>query len=64
VGGRLSDVELRQTVIASTRIMQADVAAAALFGRDAREVEYLQAAYARKMGEIEISKVPVRALSV
>ena len=33
VGGRLSDVELRQTVIASTSIMHADVAAAVLFGR-------------------------------
>ncbi len=57
VGGRLSDVELRQTVIASTQIMHADVAAAVLFGRDAREVEYLQAAFARKMGEIDIAKI-------
>ncbi len=64
VGGRLSDVEMRQTVIASTQIMHADVAAAALFGSDARGVEYLQAAYARKMGEIEISKVPLRMLSI
>ncbi|HEX7502559.1 MAG TPA: DUF362 domain-containing protein [Acidobacteriota bacterium] len=64
VGGRLSDVEMRQTVIASTQIMQADVAAAALFGSDARKLEYLQAAYARKMGEIEISKVPLKVLSI
>ncbi len=61
VGGRLSDVELRQTVIASTHIMNADVAAASLFGRDAREVEFLQAAYARKMGEIDIAKVPLKS---
>jgi uncharacterized protein (DUF362 family) len=64
VGGRLSDVELRQTVIASRDIMQADVAAAALFGRDAREVEYLQAAYVRKMGEIDIAKIAVKKLAV
>jgi len=64
VGGRLSDVELRQTVIASTHIMHADVAAAVLFGKDPREVEYLQAAHARNMGEIEISKVPLRTLSI
>jgi uncharacterized protein (DUF362 family) len=64
VGGRLSDVELRQTVIASTQIMHADVAAAAFFGSDAREVEFLQAAYARKMGEIEISKIPLRTFSI
>ena len=50
VGGRLSDVELRQTVIASTHIMHADVAAAALFGRDPREVEFLQAAYSQENG--------------
>jgi uncharacterized protein (DUF362 family) len=64
VGGRLSDVELRQTVIASTRIMDADVAAAAFFGKDAREIEFLQAAFARKMGEIDIAKIAVRKLTV
>ena len=64
VGGRLSDVEMRQTVIASASIMHADVAAAALFGRDAREVEFLQAAYARKMGEIEVAKVPLRTVAI
>jgi len=64
VGGRLSDVELRQTVFASTHIMHADVAAAALFGRDAREVEFLQAAFARKMGEIDIARVPLKSLAI
>ncbi|HOW44610.1 MAG TPA: DUF362 domain-containing protein [Candidatus Aminicenantes bacterium] len=62
VGGRLSDVEERRTVIASANIMHADVAAAALFGRDARQVESLQAASARRMGEIDIAKVPLRRL--
>ncbi len=64
VGGRLSDVELRQTVIASTHIMHADVVAATLFGRDAREVETLQAAHARKMGEIDIARVPLKNLAI
>ncbi len=64
VGGRLSDVELRQTVIASTHIMHTDVAAAALFGRDARDVEYLQAAYARKMGEIDIARIQLKNLAI
>lgn len=62
VGGRLSDVEERRTVIASANIMHADVAAAALFGRDARQVESLQAASARRLGEIDIAKVPLRRL--
>jgi uncharacterized protein (DUF362 family) len=64
VGGRLSDVELRQTVFASTHIMHADVAAATLFGRDAREVEFLQAAHARKMGEIDIARVQLKSLNI
>ena len=51
-------------MIATTQIMHADVAAAALFGRDAREVESLQAAFTRKMGEIDIAKIPVRKLSI
>lgn len=63
VGGRLSDVEERRTVIASASIQHADVAAAALFGRDAREVEFLQAGFARKLGEIDIAKVPLRSLT-
>lgn len=62
VGGRLSDVEERRTVIASANIMHADVAAAALFGRDARQVESLQAAAARRMGEIDIARLPLRRL--
>jgi uncharacterized protein (DUF362 family) len=64
VGGRLSDVELRKTVIASTRIMHADVAAAVLFGTDPRQVEFLQAAANRKMGEIEIARIPLKSLSI
>lgn len=63
VGGRLSDVEERRTVIASPQIMHADVAAAALFGRDARQIEFLQAAHARKMGEIDVAKIALKRLS-
>ncbi len=63
VGGRLSDVEERRTVIASPQIMHADVAAAALFGRDARQVDFLRAAQARKMGEIDIAKIALKSLS-
>ncbi|MCJ7525813.1 MAG: DUF362 domain-containing protein [Candidatus Aminicenantes bacterium] len=64
VGGRLSDVEMRKTVIVSTHIMHADVTAAVLFGKDPREVEFLQAAHAKKMGEIDITKIPVKSLTV
>jgi uncharacterized protein (DUF362 family) len=64
VGGRLSDVELRRTVIASTNIMHADVAATVLFNRDPRHMEFLQAAYSRKMGEIEMARIPVKSISI
>lgn len=62
IGGRLSDVEERRTVIASASVMHADVAAAALFGRDARQVEFLQAARERKMGEIDLAKIPLKRI--
>jgi uncharacterized protein (DUF362 family) len=64
VGGRLSDVELRKTVIASTHIMHADVAATVLFGNDPRQMEFLQAAFNRKMGEIEMARIPFKSLAV
>ena len=64
VGGRLSDVELRRTVIASTHIMHAEVAAVVLFGKDPRQMEFLQAAFNRKMGEIEMAKIPFKSLTI
>jgi uncharacterized protein (DUF362 family) len=64
IGGRLSDVELRKTVIASTHIMHADVAAAVLFGKDPRQVEFLTSAFNKKMGEIEMAKIPFKSLSI
>jgi uncharacterized protein (DUF362 family) len=64
VGGRLEDVEERRTVIASTSIMHADVAAASLFGRDPGQIEFLRAAFARKMGEIDLARVPLEVIAV
>ncbi|HSQ35727.1 MAG TPA: DUF362 domain-containing protein [Candidatus Binatia bacterium] len=64
VGGRLSDVELRRTVIASTHIMHADVTATVLFNRDPRHIEFLQAAHSRNMGEIDPAKIAVKAVSI
>jgi uncharacterized protein (DUF362 family) len=64
VGGRLSDVELRRTVIASTHIMHADVAATTLFGMEPRQLEFLQAGYDLKMGEIESARIPLKTISL
>ena len=63
VGGRLSDVELKKTIIASADIFHADVVAADLFGIDPRQVEFLQAGFSRKMGEIDIAKIQLKALT-
>lgn len=57
VGGRVSDVETRRTVIASANLMEADVAAAHLFGIEPSEVTFLDIAGKRGMGEIDFSKL-------
>jgi len=61
-GGRLSDVELKKTVIASANIMEADVVAADLFGKPPHEVPFIQAAFARKMGNIDLSKINIKTV--
>jgi len=57
VGGRVSDVETRRTVIASANVMEADVAATQLFGLEPGEVTFLDIAHQRGMGEIDFSKL-------
>jgi uncharacterized protein (DUF362 family) len=64
VGGRLSDVEFKKTVIVSTNVMHADVAAAVLFGLNPRELEFLQAGFERKMGEIDPAKIATRSVTI
>ncbi len=63
-GGRLSDVELKKTVIASSNIMEADVIAADLFGISPQQVPFLQAAFERNMGNIDITKINLKAVKV
>lgn len=62
-GGRLSDVELKKTVIASTNIMEADVVAADLFGKPPSEVPSIQAAFARKMGSMDLTKINIKTVT-
>jgi uncharacterized protein (DUF362 family) len=64
VGGRVSDVEFKKTIIASSDIMRADVLAAALFGAVPAEIEFLQAAADRGMGPLDPSRIAVKAVSV
>src|SRR4030066_38520 len=51
VGGRLSDVEMRKTVIASTHIMHADVTAGGLFVPEPPGEEKLPAGHPPKKEE-------------
>jgi uncharacterized protein (DUF362 family) len=59
-GGRVSDVEFRKTVIASSNIMEADVVAADLFGMDPMRLEFIQSAAEKKMGNPDIKKINVK----
>lgn len=62
-GGRLSDVELKKTVIASANIMEADVAAADLYGKAPSTVPSIQAAFNRKIGNIELAKINLKTIN-
>lgn len=64
VGGRLSDVELKKTVIASANIMEADVVSADVFGADPKKYEFLQAAEERKMGTTDLKKIQIRSVTI
>jgi len=66
VGGRLSDVELRKTVIASTNIMEADIAAVNTFGADVDPMsfDFVRAASERGLGSTDITKINLKNLTV
>lgn len=64
VGGRISDVELKKTVIASTNIMETDVVAADVFGKKPEEIPFIKFAYEKKMGNIDISKINLKNFAV
>jgi len=56
-GGRLEDVEVRNTLIASPQIATADAFAATLFGYQPQEIETIVAGYKRGLGEIDLGRV-------
>lgn len=66
VGGRLSDVELKKTVIASTGIMEADVTAINVFGQDIDPMRYdfMRAASERGLGTTDITKINLKDLTI
>jgi len=62
-GGRLSDVVMKKTVIASASIMGADAVAADLFGMPPAQLPSLQAAFARGMGDLDLSKIAIKTFT-
>ena len=64
VGGRLSDVELKKTVIASANIMEADVVACDVFGKPPQEVPFIKAAFERKMGNMDLTKINLKTVKI
>jgi len=56
-GGRLEDVEVRNTLIASPQVVTADAYAATLFGYLPQQIETILAGYKRGLGEIDLSRV-------
>ncbi len=56
-GGRLEDVEVRNTLIASPQIATADAYAATLFGFQPHQIETIVAGHQRGLGEIDLNRV-------
>ena len=64
VGGRLSDVELKKTIICSKNIFEADVVAVDLFGKSVDEIDFIGAGFRRGMGQKEISKINLKTMKI
>ncbi len=64
VGGKLSDVEIKKTVICSENIFEADVVAVDLFGKSIDEVPFIDAGFRRGMGHKDISKINLRTAKI
>jgi len=58
-GGRVSDTELRKTVIAGTDPVAVDAFGASLFAVEPRELPYLAMAQERGLGELDLGKVRI-----
>ncbi|MBN2264185.1 MAG: DUF362 domain-containing protein [Candidatus Aminicenantes bacterium] len=63
-GGRVSDTELKKTVIAGTDPLAVDAMGASLFGVEPRELPYLAMAKERGLGEFDLGKVRVETRKI
>jgi len=63
-GGRLSDVKIADTVIASADPVAADAYASTLFGLEPEDIDSTVAAYKMGLGEMDLEKVKITVLDV
>jgi len=63
-GGRLEDVQRRDTVIASADVVAADTVAATLFGLTASDIPYLQLAHDHGLGVADLGRIRLQKLKV
>lgn len=64
VGGRLSDVEMKKTVICSRNIFEGDVVAVDLFGKNIEEIPFIEAAFKRGMGKKDLNKINLKSMKI
>jgi uncharacterized protein (DUF362 family) len=61
-GGKLEDVRSLETVIASSDVVAADAVAAALFGKGAKDLKYLQLAHAQGLGVADLDRIRLKTV--
>ena len=64
VGGNINDVEHKNTIIAGTDQVAVDALGASLFGIEANTLGYLQEAYKRGFGEIDLNNVIIKKVAL
>ncbi len=63
-GGRVEDVKIADTVIATTDPVAADAYATTLFGLQPEEIDSTVAAYKMGLGEIDVQRMQIRTVQV
>ena len=61
-GGRLEDVRVLKTIIASSDVVAADAVAASLFDKSARDLPYLQLAHEKGLGVADLARIRLQHL--
>ncbi len=63
-GGKLSDVQIADTVIATTDPVAADAYATTLFGLQPEDIESTEAAYKMGLGEMDLKKMKIKKIQI